>query len=340
MVDRSHISVREALEQISGRRVFVVGDAVLDTYLYGETVRVSREAPVLVVRKERMDYRLGGAANTAANLAALGVRTSLIGVVGSDAAAKQLRAMLEDKRVDTTHLVEAPGATPNKMRILAGAFGTARQQVLRIDDEPRAAASLVNHPVASLLRNYAAGVDAIILSDYSQGSIDASVIAAARELSAAGHLVCVDSRQRLASFVGASAVTPNIPEAEALVGFALTDSDAVARAGRQIVAELECRHCLLKQGRAGMSLFGSDGNVEHVAIVGEDEVADVTGAGDTVIAVFAAGLAAGLGAGNAMRLANCAAGVVVTKIGTASASPEEIVNAARRAGMELGIWPG
>jgi rfaE bifunctional protein kinase chain/domain len=334
MIDR----VGEALRVIVGRRVMVVGDPMLDAYLYGETVRVSREAPVLVVRKERMDYRLGGAANTAANLAALGVETSLAGVVGCDQAATQLRDMLEEKGVQTAGLVASGGTTPIKTRILAGAFGTARQQVLRIDEEPGPFLAPASRQIAADLRSLGRKCDAIVISDYGQGSIGEDVIDCGLELARQGHIVCADSRQRLDRFVGITAITPNIPEAEALTGLDLSIAGSLDRAGRQLLQRLGCGLCLIKQGRSGMTLFGKDGDSSHVAIVGEEEVTDVTGAGDTVIAVFAAALAAGLGGENAMRLANCAAGVVVTKVGTASASPDEIFSAARRAGMELVPW--
>ncbi len=316
----------------------VLGDPMLDVYVYGETARVSREAPVLIVRKEREEYRLGGAANVAANLAALGVQTELLGVVGSDAAAGKLRSMLQERGVEIAGLVVGAAATPTKTRVLAGATGTAKQQVLRIDDEPELYSVSSGDELAEALAARAATSDALVISDYGLGSVGARTMALATRLSSEGHTLCVDSRYRLGEFRGVTVITPNAPEAEALTGLSLSRPGAIEQAGRMLLEKTGCRRCLLKLGRRGMTLFSQDGASEHVDIVGEEEVADVTGAGDTVIAAFATGLAARLGAGNAMRIANAAAGVVVTKIGTATASPREVEHAAIAAGVELAPW--
>lgn len=331
--------VELALAALSGRRALLVGDHVLDAYVYGETVRVSREAPVLVVRKERSDYRLGGAANTAANLAALGVTTTVVGAVAEDEAGRKLRSMLGAAGVDVSGLHSCSATTAVKTRILAGAFGTSRQQILRIDEEPDGALpDETLRAVADILRRGAERADVIVVSDYGQGVVRGPVIEAVRDLAGAGRAVCVDSRYQLAAFTGCAAITPNVPEAEALVGFSLATADAVERAGRKLLAMVGCEACLITQGRHGMSLFVAGEPTAHVDIVGEEEVTDVTGAGDTVMATFSAALAAGIGVRNGMRLANCAAGVVVTKAGTATASPEEILAAAARYGLELEPW--
>lgn len=312
---------------------------MLDSYVYGETVRVSREAPVIVVRKEAVEHRLGGAANTAANLAALGIKTEMLGVVGQDDGGARIRQMLEEHSVDIAGLVDAPVTTSVKTRVMAGAFGTTRQQVLRIDDEPLISPSeAVKQKVVELLRQRASEAEVIVVSDYGAGTIGPELIELAQELVAKGKLVCVDSRRRLHLFTGMTVVTPNVPEAEDQVGENIVTEADVARAGSTLRERLGCEACLLTQGRGGMTLFREGRDAAHVNIIGEDEVADVTGAGDTVIATFAAALVAGLGMENAMRLANCAAGVVVCKAGAAVASPAEIIAAASSVELELQPW--
>ena len=326
-----------ALKAFSGCKVLVVGDVILDAYVYGETVRVSREAPVLVVRKESEEYRLGGAANTAINLVELGAEGEVLTAVGPDDGARILKDMLGAVGVGTNAIIEAETSTPVKTRVLAGAVGTTRQQVLRLDDEPTALKADASARLAALLREHAKEAKAVVVSDYGLGTVGDEVIAAARELAADGTIVCVDSRYGLDRFSGVTAVTPNQPEAEAVVGFRIDSEDDTERAGTMLREKLGSQAVLLTLGRRGMTLFG-DGESSHVDIVGEEEVTDVTGAGDTVMATFSLSLAAGLGMENGMRLANCAAGVVVTKTGAATCSPEELQRAALGASMELIEW--
>ncbi|MBN1961929.1 MAG: bifunctional hydroxymethylpyrimidine kinase/phosphomethylpyrimidine kinase [Deltaproteobacteria bacterium] len=331
--------IHPALKAIRGRKAVLVGDLVLDNYVYGEALRVSREAPVVVVRKERVEYRLGGAANTAANLAAFGLNTQVVGVVANDENGVRLKKMLASAGADVTAIQAGDYIMPVKTRILAGAFGTSRQQVLRIDDEPREElpATLLESIAAKALAR-GSKADVVVISDYGYGIASNSLIETARALVQKGIPVCVDSRYQLPAFAGVTAVTPNIPEAEQLVGFAINDSHAVDRAGRQIIEKLQIKACLLTQGRGGMTLFSAHKQPQHVEIVGDEEVTDVTGAGDTVIAGFAGGLAAGLGTRNSMILANIAAGVVVTKVGAATASEAEIIASAEHAKVELTPW--
>jgi rfaE bifunctional protein kinase chain/domain len=179
-----------------------------------------------------------------------------------------------------------------------------------------------------------------VLSDYGAGAVGEESIAVARKLKASGVPVCADSRYRLASFTGVTAVSPNIPEAASLVDAALDDLAAIDRAGGAILRTLGCDACLITQGRGGMTLFRPGHEPRHVGIVGSDEVTDVTGAGDTVTATFAAALAARIGMVNGMLLANCAAGVAVMRVGTTTVSPGEIAAAADRGEVELESWDG
>jgi rfaE bifunctional protein kinase chain/domain len=333
--------VLQAMARIEDCHAVLTGDLILDTYVYGETVRVSREAPVLVVRHERTEHRLGGAANAAANLAALGVSTRVIGVVGEDESGERLRDMLGTAGVAVESVRRAPMTTPQKTRILAGAAGTSRQQVLRLDNEPDTAppASVADH-IASELCDSGRHADVVVVSDYGLGIVSQAVANSARRLAGSGTVVCADSRYGLALLSGVTAITPNVPEAAQLVGFALPDQAAVDRAGQQLLERLACRAVLITQGRAGMTLFCAGQTPYHVGIVGDEEVSDVTGAGDTVTATFAAALGSGLGLRNAMILANCAAGVAVTRAGTTTVLPAEIVSTAERHRVEIEAWDG
>lgn len=332
-------SVHRALEAIRGKRVLLLGDLVLDVYLFGETARVSREAPVLVVRQERREFRLGAAANVAANFVALGIDVDLLGVLGDGGGGERVRQMLTDTGIDVGRLRKVDWTTPRKTRVLAGAIGTARQQVLRIDEQADAELpSTVGVELATELTERAKGAELVVVSDYGLGMVTAPIIEAARQLAAAGTTVFVDSRHRLELFAGVTVVKPNAPETAELVGFPITGEDAVLRAGASILEKLPCDACLLTQGRGGMTLFRRDTEPVHVPIVGDDEVTDVTGAGDTATAAFCAALAGGVGMPNAMRLANCAASVVVMKSGTGTASAEEIGKVAGRGGVELEPW--
>ena len=317
---------RKSLATLSGKTVVLLGDPVVDAYIFGETVRVSREAPVLVVRKERSEYRLGGVANTAANVAALGARAIFLGYVPSDPAGDQLLTMLKAAGVETTQVVRGAGVSAVKTRILAGAYGTGKQQVLRLDEEPpHDGGSVADKALATRLQEVGTEADAIIISEYGLGYAGDAVANAARALAKAARVVCVDSRYALERFAGVTVVTPNIPEAEAIVKATLNSKEAVERAGPELLRRLDVEAVLLTKGRHGMSLFRRHAAPQHIDIVGSDEVTDVTGAGDTVIATFACGLGAGLGMEESMRLANCAAAVVVGKMGTATATPAEIL---------------
>lgn len=341
LVSAANALLASAFAAMRARRALLVGDYVLDVYVYGQTVRVSREAPVLVVRKESEDSRLGGAANTAANLAALGLHTRVVGAVGHDAFGERVRALLRQAGADVEHLqTSVATTTPTKTRILAGAFGTSRQQVLRLDEEPNGLppATLDVH-LAELVERLSGDADVVLVSDYGLGSVGPAVRAMANKLAGAGHLVCVDSRCQLGAFRGVTVVTPNVPEAEAVSGVRIHDQASCERAGEWILRELACAACLLTQGRHGMTLFRRGERPVHVDIVGAEEVTDVTGAGDTVMAAFAGALAAGVGMPNAMRIANCAAGLVVTRAGTATATSEEVAQVMRTAGVELQPWP-
>lgn len=324
------------VERLRGRTVAVVGDLVADEYVYGQTDRISREAPVLIVRWEADEVKLGSAGNAAANLRALGARVILVGLVGADEMGRRLRRLAVDAGIDDAGLVAAPGRrTETKTRILAGGKNTTRQQMLRVDrgnDGPVGPA--VEQKLLRALSAALARADALLVSDYGGGVMTPLVsrlaVDAARNLP-----VCVDSRYALRSFKGATVLKPNEPELEAATGVRTGgDLGALEKAGRTFLAEMECEALLVTRGRAGMALFQPGKATEHIPVHGKEDAVDVTGAGDTVVATFTLALAAGADMLSAARLANVAGALVVQKPGTATVSPAELLGELGGAGGE------
>lgn len=315
--------------RLAGARIAVVGDVMLDHFLFGRVDRISPEAPVPIVRFDHEDYRLGGAANVACNVAALGGRPALVGVVGRDETAKAVRHELRRVAIADAGLVDdGTRVTTRKTRVVT----TRNQQVARIDYE---GSDEVAGPVlASVLERLSAAArdaQAVVLSDYRKGVVAPEVIAAAAAAAAAAHApLLVDPKvPRIEQYRGATLLTPNHHEAELMTHTAIRTADAARLAARQI-HERSGASVLVTWGEHGMWVLdaGSSPPVEvHLPAVAR-EVADVTGAGDTVIAVLALGLAAGATLADAARLANLAAGLVVARFGPAAVSADELAAAA------------
>jgi rfaE bifunctional protein kinase chain/domain len=319
-------TARQLLSRFPRLTLGVVGDLVADEFIYGQIDRVSREAPVLILKYDSTEIVPGGAGNAANNAAALGAHVRLAGVVGRDEAGRRLLASMPAQIDRSGVLTDRRYVTPVKTRILAGGVHSAKQQVVRIDRAGSAVtAAMVRHAEASLM-TLLETCDAVILSDYGSGLVTPDVWARARRrVRRREPLVLVDSRYALAGYSGMTACTPNESEAESLLRVTIDDNrDALERAGRALLARLDCRAVLITRGSRGMALFEPDRATDHIPIVGSDEVADVTGAGDTVIATFTLALAAGASFGDAARLANIAGGLVVMKRGTATVTPAEI----------------
>ncbi len=315
------------LARFRGRRVVVVGDLIADEYLFGKPARISREAPVLILRWSDREVRLGGAANAAHNVHSLSAEALAIGVLGHDSAGDEVEALFRRAGVATDGLVRTPGRlTPVKTRIMAGAYQSTRQQVVRLDREPEDGISPdVEARLLDRLRALGAGADAFLVSDYGYGSVTPRVFdAVLAQARAQGAVVTVDSRFELPRFRGATAATPNEPEVEALAGEELADEPALEKAGRAVIERLDAKLLLVTRGSRGMALFEREGPVTFMPIHGSDQIADVTGAGDTVISTFTVGLAAGAAPGEAAWLANVAGGVVVMKRGTGTVTPREL----------------
>lgn len=318
------------------RRVLVVGDLVADHYIYGETDRISREAPVLIVRYERAELKLGGGANAAANVKSLGGRVTTIGALGRDEMGRALGKLFAASDIELRAAVAAGIDTETKTRIYAGGANTKRQQMLRLDRGTRS--ELPRRVRAALAREVEAAApsaDAVLVSDYGAGVACDEVREVLRGLSRAGLPVCVDSRYALRDFTGFGVCKPNEPELEQLTGIAVRTEGDLLRAGREAQRLLGCGALVVTRGRTGMAVFTADGAAELIPPHGVQEAVDVTGAGDTVIAALALCLATGAPVQIAARIANVAGALVVQKPGTATVSAAELSAELARATREV-----
>jgi rfaE bifunctional protein kinase chain/domain len=314
------------------RTVAVVGDIVADEFVYGRVARVSREAPVLILEYDSTQVVPGGAGNAANNVGALGGRAALAGVVARDEPGRRLIAALH-RGVDRRWIVRAaPGTTPVKTRILAGGIHSAKQQVVRID---RGVGRRPDPAVRTAFERAAldamADADAVLVSDYGSGLVTPTFASRVRAaLRRGGHPVpiLVDTRHRLLDYRGLTACTPNESEVEAALGVRINDDGRVLeKAGREVLRRTRMQAVLVTRGSRGMALFVPGAATAHLPIFGSDEIADVTGAGDTVMATMALALASGAAFEPAARLANYAGGLVVMKRGTATVSAAELEGA-------------
>jgi D-glycero-beta-D-manno-heptose-7-phosphate kinase len=323
----------EIVHKFPSCRIMVVGDLIADEFVYGEIARVSREAPVMILRYERTETMPGGAGNAAANVAALAGRAILTGVIGRDIAGRQLTLGLRSRGVSTEGLISLAGhTTPTKTRILAGSVHSTRQQVIRIDREPQGVWSTsFTEKLISSLEARLSQVDGIIISDYNYGVVSDELLSALRNALRGRQVpVVVDSRFRLKACRGFTAATPNQSELEELIKSRLTTEAELSAAGAQLRDELGLQALLLTRGGDGMMLFEEKGLPHTLDAVGSKEPVDVTGAGDTVIASFTLALAAGAGFNDAAKIANHAGGIVVMKRGTATVTREELIGSLDR----------
>jgi rfaE bifunctional protein kinase chain/domain len=324
----------EALvRSFSGRRVLVLADLVADEFVYGRVERISREAPVLILRHATTDVRLGGGANAVHNIRTLGARPVPFGVLGADAHGRRLRELLREKGIAARGVQAASDyATPVKTRVLAGRAHSTKQQIVRLDRyAPLPARSAARRALERQLAAFRGRIDGVLVSDYGCGLLDAALVRAALRLARTRNVpVTVDSRFGLLRFRGMTAVTPNEPEVEEALGMTIGhDRRRLESAGRELLRRLRCRAALVTRGSDGMTLFERGRPPVHIPVFGGDQVADVTGAGDTVIATFTLALASGATPEEAARLANYAGGIVVMKHATATVSADELCAAVR-----------
>jgi rfaE bifunctional protein kinase chain/domain len=330
MAERMQTRTRllQIVDRFASRRIVVAGDLIADQFLYGRISRVSREAPVLVLEYLDMVRLPGGAANAASNLLALGCAATVIGAVGCDRPGTDLVSSLEMQGADVRHVARvASYSTPVKTRILASAHHSSPQQIVRVDREARLDPAV--RPRWGRMRRLFRAADGIIVSDYGYGAAAPADVPEIREAVRPSRIpIVVDSRFRMGEFQGVDSMTPNITELEASAGVQIGGDQALLhRVARRALSRQKLRSILVTQGRFGMTLIQPRRPPMHIPIYGTDEVADVTGAGDTVIAVFTLALACGAVPGDAARLANYAGGIVVMKRGTATVSREELSHA-------------
>jgi rfaE bifunctional protein kinase chain/domain len=323
------------IDGMAGRPVVMLVDLVADRFISGSPKRISREAPVLILAYEGERLAPGGGANAVANVAALGGRPLPLGIVGDDASGSELVAALAALGVTTDGiLVRAGYRTPTKVRILGGGRHAIKQQIVRYDIEERLALEPADRDrlaarLGAWVADWTGGARVAILSDYGYGAVDPGFLPCLRQALGESAILLGDSRYRLGAFGGLDGATPNEEEAEALLGERLADEPvATGPAGQTLRERLGARFLLVTRGSRGMSLF-QDGAAAHLPVHGGAQVADVTGAGDTVIGTFALALAAGATPLEAALLADYAGGVVVMKMGTATLSPDELRQAVR-----------
>jgi len=314
------------------RKVLVVGDSVADQFVFGAISRVSREAPVFILRHEHTETTPGGAANCAMNLAALGASVSLISVAGEDEAGKALTERLQAAGIDCSSLmISSSQRTTTKVRILAGETHSTRQQVIRIDYDGQPPTDFrLRRALHEGLVSRLSTVDAVIISDYNYGVVNAEMAMTIRDIAnERGIPVLVDSRFQLSAYTGFTSATPNEEEVESLFESNQTSGE-MNQAGEELRKKLGHRALLVTRGSRGMTLFEEGVEALEIDAVGAREPVDVTGAGDTVIATYTLALASDASFSDAARLANYAGGLVVMKRGTATVTNDELIDSLLR----------
>jgi rfaE bifunctional protein kinase chain/domain len=328
------VALAECVEQFSSKTIVLFGDFVADEFQYGEISRVSREAPVLILKHRETQLVPGGGANAANNLASLGARALPVSAVGDDPAGDALIAYFRRKRVDVSGVQRVKGwITPTKTRFLAGWAHTAAQQVLRVDTEPKS--NLTDAVREKLRKSLAAKLSrahALAVSDYGFGVASPQLLQKAMDKRKAAIPVTLDARYDLHAYskAGITAATPNEAELEAQHRITIGQNiEELARAGRETLVAMRLRSLLVTRGRHGVALLEGGDRLTHIPVHGGDQAVDVTGAGDTVLAAYTLALACGASALEAAHIANIAGGLVVMKRGTATVSREELLEAIR-----------
>lgn len=318
------------LDKFKSATILTIGDIIADEYVYGSTSRVSREAPVLILRFDSEHIVLGGGGNALNNLKSLGCRVIPVGVVGSDYFGKMILSNIKNFGITTEGIfAEKNRVTTRKTRILAGGYHTTKQQVIRIDREPD---SIIKNSTEEKIINFLDSkikkIDALMVSDYGLGLLSPAVINKINDMAKNNLdiIITVDSRFNLSQFKNVFAVTPNEPEASECTGIPIGDDDngSLNEAGKKLMEMINPAAVLITRGRKGMRLFEKNRRITSIPIFGSDEIADVTGAGDTVISTFTLSLVAGATLEEAMNIANYAAGIVVMKRGTATVTQKEL----------------
>lgn len=323
--------MRENLLQIvtkmQDKKIMLIGDMIADVYLEGRISRISREAPVLILEHTAENVVPGGAANAVHNTATLGGKVYAVGILGNDFPGQELTRILGSKGVVTAGFIQdSSRPTITKTRVMAGGQATVRQQVVRIDRENKTELTPeIEKQMIDYIQQTIPEMDAVVLSDYGGATVTQTVVQAAIEACQLhGKPSIVDSRYKVMVYKGITLVKQNESEAAAAVGLKALDEKSLLEAGKSILADLQAEAVLITQGPDGMTLFERSGKVTHIPVTNVSEVYDVTGAGDTVVAAMILAVAAGAAYEEAACLANFAAGIVVKKPGTATATPKEL----------------
>lgn len=328
------VRLQKIVESFPNVTITVVGDMVADEFIFGEISRVSREAPVLILRHRERTVTPGGGANAVSNLADLGVNVLPVGVVGDDEAGRSLLRGFRHKHIPVVGVLKDKSyATVTKTRILAGMTHTWRQQVVRVDREPEAEPNAhLKRELVLAARKYMQASDALLFADYGYGAATPAILDAIRAKGVNSVPIVLDSRHRLLQYSGVTAATPNEPEVEEALGIQIAqDWSRLREAGETILSRMKLKSLLITRGHDGMVVFSGRHKPVDIPIFGSDQVVDVTGAGDTVIATFTAAMAAGASAEEAARLANYAGGLAVMKRGTATVPAQELLAALEHA---------
>lgn len=332
MISRTdRASLLSIVEKFPRQRIILLGDLVADEFVYGEIARVSREAPVLILKQREKKVVPGGGANAANNLADLGAKVTPVGVLGDDEAGVALLQYFQQKGISTRSILRMRNhVTPTKSRILGGLAHWQRQQIVRVDREPsqpvsREARRNLSRKAVSLLPR----ATALLISDYGYGSTDAQEVEFLRRRGRSLPFT-LDSRFDLLSYTNLTAATPNEPEVEEAFKLKIgSNLDILHRLGKKLLRRQSLEALLVTRGRDGMVLFEPRREPKNLEVFGSDQAVDVTGAGDTVVAALTLALAAGASFVHAAQLANCAGGLVVMKRGTATVTASELKEAIR-----------
>ncbi len=319
------------IEQFPKITITVLGDLIADEFIYGEISRVSREAPVLILRHRERSVVPGGAGNAIYNLADLGVNVLPVGVIGDDEAGRLLLHAFRQKHISVSAVRRMKGrGTVTKTRVLAGTTHSPRQQVIRVDREPETPLDRATvRDLTFQARGYVRASDALLISDYGYGAATPEIFENIRARASLDAIpVTLDSRYRTLAYSGITAATPNEAELEDILRTRIgNDNSRLLATGRAVMQKMKLQSLLVTRGKDGMVVFSRSSKPVAIPIYGSDEVADVTGAGDTVIATYTAALAAGADPESAARLANYAGGIVVMKRGTATVTRAELLRA-------------
>ncbi|MCK4401115.1 bifunctional hydroxymethylpyrimidine kinase/phosphomethylpyrimidine kinase [bacterium] len=316
-------------KEFSGKRVLSIGDMICDEYVYGEVSRISREAPVLILKFDSNMFRVGGAANAISNLKALGARVYPVGVIGNDNAGEEVISFLGKMSVDTGGIIiDKSCSTITKTRIMAGSFHTAKQQVIRIDKEKNFHISSIGETkMLTYLDEVLDTMDAVLISDYGYKTVSKAVYSAISKYVRKKKLVLVvDSRYGLLNYKYATAVTPNETEVEDVLHCSINGEKSLLSAAERLKSEIKCENAIITRGSKGIMVLDEHNKSTFIPIHGSTDVVDVTGAGDTVSAVVTLALSAGASAIEAARLANYAGSIVVMKTGAATATQKELMD--------------